>query len=82
MKSVHYEVEYKPFDMCGSRFYPDDECGYEERKYRSAAAAMRRADKLKEEMWNCEATRVVKVTREPVSRRRIKNGMRKARGEA
>jgi len=74
MKSIHYEVEYKPFDMCGSRFYPDDEYGYAGRKYRSAAAALRRADKLKEEMLNIEATRVVKVTREPVSRRRIKNG--------
>ena len=74
MKSVHYEVEYKPFDMCGSRFYPDDECGYEGRKYRSAAAAMRRADEIKENGINIEATRVVKVTREPISRRKIKQG--------
>ena len=74
MKTVHYEVEYKPFDMCGSRFYPDDEYGYAGYRYRSAEAAMRRADKLKEEMLNCEATRVIKVTREPISRRRIKNG--------
>ena len=74
MKSVHYEVEYKPFNMCGSRFYPDDEYGYCGRRYRSAAAAMRRANKIKNEGISIEATRVVKVTREPVSRRRIKNG--------
>jgi len=74
MKSVHYEVEYKPFDICGSRFYPDDEYGYERRKYRSAAAAMKRANEIKENGINIETTRVVKVTREPLSRQRIKKG--------
>lgn len=74
MKTVHYEVEYKPFDMCGSRFYPDDEYGYEGRRYRSAAMALKRANKLKEEGIHIEATRVVKVTREPLSRQRIKKG--------
>lgn len=74
MKTVHYEVEYKPFDVCGSKFYPDDEYGHCGRKYRSAAAAMRRADKIKNEKIDVEATRVIKVTREPISRRRIKNG--------
>lgn len=74
MKSVHYEVEYKPFDMCGSRFYPDDEYGYCGRRYRSAAAAMKRADQIKGNGINIEATRVVMVTREPLSRHKIKKG--------
>lgn len=71
-QSVHYKVEYKPFDPCGSRWYPDDECGYAQRRYRSMNAAMKRADKVRKTLLQIEATRVVKVTREPVALYRVK----------
>lgn len=71
-QSVHYEVEYKPFDPCGSRWYPDDECGYAQRRYRSIVVAMQRADSIRKTWLQIEATRVVKVTREPVALRRVK----------
>lgn len=71
-QSVHYEVEYKPFDPCGSRWYPDDEWGYERRRYRSMNAAMKRAVKVRKTLLQIEATRVVKVTREPVALYRVK----------
>lgn len=69
MKKTYFAVEVKYFSMVRDVFDPEDE---PERKYRTATAAMKRADKIKKEGYNVVATRVVKVTREPVSRRTIK----------
>ena len=68
MKKTYFAVEVKYFSMIRDVFDPEEP----EIKHRSPIAAMKRADKIKKEGYNVVATRVVKVTREPISRRTIK----------
>ena len=65
---VYYTVEIKYFSMVRDAFDPEEP----EIRSRSAAVAMKRADKIKKEGYQVVATRVVKVTREPVARRDIR----------
>ncbi len=73
MTSVHYEVEVRYVNLSGN--YQDD-LDVEPKMYRSPKAALKRAKRIMRDYdWLVEATRVVKVTRETVSRRDIKKGV-------
>lgn len=71
---TYYVVETKYWSPIGLPFEVEKDDKGIEIKHKTSLAAMRKADKLKKEEYGVVATKIVKVTRESVSRREILKG--------